>query len=206
MKTKITIYGLAIVTAITIAVGGTAMPVNASASQNSDAGVGVLLPGGEATEQSEFWTTDEFESWMEMQRTENQKLADSGDVSFYEKGSDGNYVCRPWTQKDVDDLFAMCQNQLTMMKQGYQFTKSVTLSDGGILTGVFGPETWNANPAITLGSTIITLPDGSTLDLCHFDTAEEATAAVKEYLKQQVANRTLTQKQADTILANASMD
>lgn len=74
------------------------------------------------------------------------------------------------------------------------------------LTGAFDPETWNAKPSVALGSTIITMPDKSTVDLGHFDTAEEATQAVKKYLAQQVKAELLTQAEADKILSNAAVE
>lgn len=93
-----------------------------------------------------------------------------------------------------------------LMKQGYHFAKTITLPDGGLLTGAFDPETWNAKPSVALGSTIITMPDKSTVDLGHFDTAEEATQAVKKYLAQQVKAELLTQAEADKILSNAAVE
>ena len=92
------------------------------------------------------------------------------------------------------------------MEQGYHFTKEITLPDGGFLAGAFDPETWNAKPGVSPGSTIITMPDKSTVDLGHFDTAEEATQAVKKYLAQQVKAELLTQAEADKILSNAAVE
>lgn len=216
---------------------------------------------GENDSTLEFWEIAGFEDWMEQQRAENQKLADNSDKSFYAKDANGDYVCREWTQADVDALYVQWQEQLTLMKQGYRFTKSVILSDGGGIVGVFDPEmrsalpqtasddngnnicrewtpeegvpntgwqeqfttpiilsdgssivgefdpaTLNALPQTALGSTIITLPNGSVVNLGHFDTADEAKKAVEEYLKQQVAKGVLTQREADTILANGSVE
>ena len=161
------------------------------------------VPGDENASKLEFWEISEFEEWMEQQRYENQKLADSGDKSFYYKNADGDYVCRDWTQEDVDTIYAQWQEQLALMKQGYHFTKTITLSDGGFFVGAFDPETWNAKPESSPGSTIIILPDGSTVDLGHFDTVSKA---VEKYLKQQVADGILTQQEADTILANGAIE
>lgn len=98
------------------------------------------VPGDENDSQLEFWKINEFEEWMEHQRTENQKLSDSGDKTFYYKNANGDYVCREWTQEDVDALYAQWQEQLTLMKQGYHFTKTITFSDGDVLVGTFDPE------------------------------------------------------------------
>lgn len=46
------------------------------------------------------------------------------------------------------------------MKQRYQFTKSIPYSIDGVISGVFGLES-NDPPVSALGSTIITLPNGS---------------------------------------------
>lgn len=80
------------------------------------------------------------------------------------------------------------------------------LSNGGIISGAFDPETWNAEPASALGSTIITLPDGSTVDLGHFDTADAATKAVQECLEQQVLLGNISQEEADNLLNNGSVE
>lgn len=164
------------------------------------------VPGDENDSPLEYWKINEFEEWIERQHTENQKLADSGDKSFYYKNANSDYVCREWTQKDVDTLYAQWQKQLSLMKQGYHYTKPITLSDGSVLVGAFDPETWNAKPESATGSTIITLSDGSTVDLGHFNTSSEATEAVKEYLSQQVKDGVLTQHEADTILTHGSVE
>ena len=71
------------------------------------------------------------------------------------------------------------------MKEGYQFTKQIPFDDDGVISGVFGPEA-NDPPVSAHGATIITLPNNSTVDLGHFDTADEAKHAVEEYLSQHV--------------------
>ncbi|MDU5081472.1 hypothetical protein ACF3M2_13255 [Tissierella carlieri] len=164
------------------------------------------VSGDEKDSQLEYWEINEFEEWMEHQRTENKKLADSGDKSFYYKNANSDYICREWTQEDVDTLYAQWQKQIALMKQGYHYTKPITLSDGGVLVGVFDPETWNAKSESVPGSTIITLPDGSAVDLGHFDTSSEAAEAVKRYLSQQAKDGVLTQHEADTILTHGSVE
>lgn len=164
------------------------------------------LPGGPSDTQLEYWEIDEFEDWMEQQRDQIQKLADNKDKSFYYKDDNGSYVCREWTQEDVDSLYEGWQDQLALMKEGYHFTKSMELSNGGIISGAFDPETWNAEPASAPGSTIITLPDGSIVDLGHFDTADAATKAVQEYLEQQVSSGNISQEEADDLLNNGSTE
>lgn len=165
-----------------------------------------LLAGGENSEQPEFWTVDEFKNWMEQQRDANQELADKGDKSFCEKDADGNYVYRAWTQEDVDSLYAQWKNQLKLMEEGYQFTKPIDMENGAFLAGAIDPDTWNAEPDISLSSTIITLPDGTTVDLGHFDTAEEAKKEVSIFLEQQVNNGSITQAEADAILKHGSIE
>lgn len=155
--------------------------------------------------QLEYWSIAEFEIWMEQQHEENQRLADNHDKSFYEKDVNGDYYCREWTQEDVDVLYAEWQEQLGLMKQGYQFTKPIPYSDDGVISGVFGPEA-NDPPVSAPGSTIITLPDGSTVNLGHFDTADEAAEAVEQYLTQQVEKGTLTQKEANDILVQGAIE
>ncbi|MEG2678334.1 MAG: hypothetical protein RR949_00255 [Oscillospiraceae bacterium] len=155
---------------------------------------------------SVMWGVDEFATWMEQQRAENQKLADSGDVSFYYKtsGENSDGALRAWTQADVDTQYAQWQEQLKQMQQGYQYTKPITLDNGAVLAGCMSPDVGES--VSTPGSTVITLPDGSTVDLGTFDTAKEATEAVKQYLQQQVADGKLTQLQADTTLKNGAVE
>ena len=98
------------------------------------------LSGGECSDPLEFWEISEYENWMKTELEKNQKLADSGDVSFYAKDANDNYICRAWTQADVDLLYEQWQEQLLLMKQGYHFAKTITLPDGGLLTGAFDPE------------------------------------------------------------------
>ena len=173
---------------------GKNQPVSTNIGQDTSDAVADenCLPGGPSDTQLEYWEIDEFEDWMEQQRDQIQKLADNKDKSFYYKDDNGSYVCREWTQEDVDSLYEGWQDQLALMKEGYHFTKSMELSNGGIISGAFDPETWNAEPASAPGSTIITLPDGSTVDLGHFDTADAATKAVQEYLEQQVIGKYIT--------------
>ena len=167
---------------------GKNQPVSTNIGQDTSDAVADenCLPGGPSDTQLEYWEIDEFEDWMEQQRDQIQKLADNKDKSFYYKDDNGSYVCREWTQEDVDSLYE--------------------LSNGGIISGAFDPETWNAEPASALGSTIITLPDGSTVDLGHFDTADAATKAVQECLEQQVLLGNISQEEADDLLNNGSVE
>ena len=179
-----------------VAANNAIVPISADNESNV---VQDVLPGGNGSDSLDFWEISEYENWMKTEHEKNQKLADSGDVSFYAKDANNNYICRAWTQADVDALYGQWQEQLSLMEQGYHFTKEITLPDGGLLAGAFDPETWNAKPGVALGSTIITMPDKSTVDLGHFDTSDEAVKAVSDYLKKQVEQGKLSQKQADTI-------
>ena len=72
--------------------------------------------------QLEYWDIDEFEIWMEQQHERNQRLADNHEKSFYDKGANGGYYCREWTQEDVDTLYGQWQEQskfLLMMSVGF---------------------------------------------------------------------------------------
>ena len=69
-----------------------------------------------------------------------QQLADNGDKSFWYKNADEEYVCREWTQADVDALYATWKEQLALIRQGYQFTKAFEAADGGSLVGGFLSE------------------------------------------------------------------
>ncbi len=162
-------------------------------------------PNNSDYDQLEYWSIDEFEIWMEQQHEENQHLADIHDKSFYDKDVNGDYYCREWTQEDVDALYTEWQEQLELMKQGYQFTKSIPYSIDGVISGVFGPEA-NDPPVSAPAATIITLPDGSMVDLGHFDTADEAAQAVEQYLTQQVKAGILTQDEADKIFEHGAIE
>jgi len=158
----------------------------------------------DTVESLEFWEIDEFAAWMEQERSANQNRADSGEISFRDKNEDEIYVLRAWTQEDVDTLYAGWQSQLTQMKQGYKYTKPTELSNGGYLAGRFDPDVFES--ATAPGSTTITMPDGTEVELGHFDTAEEAETAVKKHLTEQVKAGTITQQEADRILNNKAVE
>lgn len=164
------------------------------------------LLGGQSDDQLDFWKVEEFEDWMEQQYTQNQKLVESKEKSFFYKDESGNYVYREWTQEDVDSLYESWQNQLAMMKEGYHFTKIISLSDGGLLAGAFDPETWNLKSTSASGTTTISLPDGAIVDLGHFDTVDAAQKAMQKYLKEQVSAGNMTQVEADSLLKHSSVE
>lgn len=118
---------------------GKNQPVSTNIGQDTSDAVADenCLPGGPSDTQLEYWEIDEFEDWMKQQRDQIQKLADNKDKSFYYKDDNGSYVCREWTQEDVDSLYEGWQDQLALMKEGYHFTKSMELSNGGIISGAF---------------------------------------------------------------------
>lgn len=138
----------------------------------------------------EFWEIDEFEAWMEQQKTQYQALVDDGAPG--------------WTQKDVDELYAVWRNQLDQMKMGYEYMKSIELSDGHTLVGAFEPDTTGVSTSPS--STVITMPDGTTVNLGSFDTPEKAEAAVKKYLDEQVKAGVITQQEAGEILQNSAKE
>jgi hypothetical protein len=145
MKHKSILLGAVLAAAMLLSVSGLAFAANAAStspnSANGDVEVRTdLAPGGKAADQPEFWQADEFESWMEQERAYYQQLADNGEKSFWYKNADDVYVCREWTQADVDALYATWKEQLDLMRQGYQFTKPIEATDGGLLVGGFQPE------------------------------------------------------------------
>ena len=145
MKHKSILLGAVLAAAMLLSISGLAFTANAANtspnSANGDVEVRTnLAPGGKSADQSEFWQADEFESWMEQERTYYQQLADNGEKSFWYKNADDVYVCREWTQADVDALYATWKEQLDLMRQGYQFTKPVEATDDGLLVGGFLPE------------------------------------------------------------------
>lgn len=110
------------------------IPTNTSLEERT-----CIAPGGKTDSQLEFWEVNEFESWMEQEREYYQQLADSSDKSFWYQKEDEAYVCREWTQADVDTLYATWKDQLDLMRQGYQFTKVISLPNEGLLAGGFEP-------------------------------------------------------------------
>ena len=145
MKHKPILLGATLSVIMLLSISGLAFAANAvNTSPNSANGdVEVrndLASGGKTANQLEFWQADEFESWMEQERAYYQQLADNGDKSFWYKNADDVYVCREWTQADVDALYATWKEQLDLMRQGYQFTKPVEATDGGLLVGGLLPE------------------------------------------------------------------
>lgn len=99
---------------------GKNQPVSTNIGQDTSDAVADenCLPGGPSDTQLEYWEIDEFEDWMEQQRDQIQKLADNKDKSFYYKDDNGSYVCREWTQEDVDTISRIKRN----MVKGYIIT------------------------------------------------------------------------------------
>ncbi len=147
----------------------------------------------------EFWEIDEFEKWMEQERIVYQELADNGQ-RFYDNETE---QWRTWTQQDVNELYKIWQEQLESMKRGYRYTKDIELPNGALLAGAFEPDTGTASSA---SSTVITRGDGTIVSLGDFDTAEEAEAAVKKYLDEQVRAGTMTQQEANEILKSKAIE
>lgn len=145
MKHKPILLEAALAVILLLSISGLAFAANATNTSPNPATGDVdvrtdLAPGGKTANQPEFWQVDEFESWMEQERAYYQQLADIGDKSFWYKNTDDEYVCREWTQADVDALYATWEQQLALMRQGYQFTKAIEAADGGLLVGGFQPE------------------------------------------------------------------
>ena len=145
MKHKPILLGAVLAVILLLSISGLAFAANATNTSPNPATGDVdvrtdLAPGGKTVNQPEFWQVDEFESRMEQERAYYQQLADSGDKSFWYKNTDDEYVCREWTQADVDALYATWKEQLALIRQGYQFTKAIEAADGGLLVGGFQPE------------------------------------------------------------------
>ena len=145
MKHKSILSGAVLAAIMLLSVSGLPFATStADASPNSSngdvKGQTCLAQGGKTDSQLEFWKVDEFESWMEQERAYYQQLADNGEKSFWYKNADDVYVCREWTQADVDALYATWKEQLDLMRQGYEFTKVIETTDSGLLVGEFDPE------------------------------------------------------------------
>lgn len=145
MKHKFNLLGTVLAVIMLLSISVFAYAADAANTSPNSASDGVdlradMAPGGKTASQLEFWEIDEFESWMAQEREYYQQLADNGDKSFWYKNADEEYVCREWTQTDVDALYATWNEQLDLMRQGYQFTKVIETEDGGLLAGGFGPE------------------------------------------------------------------
>lgn len=145
MKRKSILLGAVLAAIMLLSISGFAYAATATNTEldatSGDVDVRTnLAPGGQTASQLEFWNVDEFESWMEQERAYYQQLADNGAPSFWYKNANDVYVCREWTQADVDALYATWKEQLDLMQQGYQFTKSIETEDSGFLAGGFEPE------------------------------------------------------------------
>ena len=139
MKHKPILLGTALAAIMLLSISGLAFAANEFNTPFGSASADVA-PGGKTASQLEFWVVDEFESWMEQERAYYQQLADNGDKSFWCKNADEEYVCREWTQADVDALYATWEERLALMRQGCQFTKAMEAADGGLIAGGFLPE------------------------------------------------------------------
>lgn len=145
MKHKSILFGTMLAAIMLLSISALAYAADAANTSPNSANNGVdlradMAPGGKTASQLEFWEIDEFERWMEQERAYYQQLADNSAKSFWYKNANDEYVCREWTKADVDALYATWNEQLDLMRQGYQFTKVIETADGGLLVGGFRPE------------------------------------------------------------------
>lgn len=139
----------------------------------------------------EWWTYDDFAAYIEQQKVDLQKLADSHANGYTEKR--GNFT---WTTTLVDETIQKYEQQLSDIKNGIKISKNIDdLSDDcGYVSYSLDPI---KSPVIGVA---ISLPDGTTKQ---FDGTDRISIYedVKKFCEQQVVNGNLKQEQMDNILA-----
>lgn len=143
------------------------------------------------TSNIEWWTYDDYADFIEQQKIELPKLADT-----QAKGSTQSRGDFTWTHELVDETIKKYEQLLDDIKNGVKISKVVEGLDNSC--GYANYSLDPIEPAVT--SVGIVLPDGTTKQ---FDEDDKTSAydKAKLYCEQQVTDGLLTQKQMDDILA-----
>lgn len=76
------------------------------------------------TPETEWWTTDEYEKWMNEQKKEFESLVGSGNGWY-----DGQNNFHEFTQEYVDSIISDYQKTLDEIKKGYKYSKNTGTED-----------------------------------------------------------------------------
>lgn len=141
-----------------------------------------------------WWTYDEYKKWL---KNEKVQLSDMIGETGWTK-SQGEFV---WTQEKVDKTIKMYEHILDEIKNGVLYSKSD--KDGGYSMAINYNDIKMGTSSKEL-SVSIKLLDGEEVSFGPYTTKEELLAEVEPFCKEQVANKRMTQTEADEIITQYS--
>jgi len=122
----------------------------------------------EVTENTVWWTSEEYEKWILEQKKEMESLIGSNDGWY-----DGQGIFHGWTQESVDAIIAKYYQILDSIKSGTLYSKD-TGDDAGY--AMMPPSD---DVECSYGTDIIK-EDGKTIHLGDYSTKEELDQAIKK--------------------------
>ena len=131
----------------------------------------------------QWWTTDEYEAWMNEQKKEMESLIGTGDGWY-----DGQGVFHEFTQESVDAMMDSYKETLESIKKGVLYSKD----DGDGDTYSMIPPT---EDVVSSYSVDVTKDNGKTVHIGDYSTVEELDKAISDAVK----NGQLTQEEADSV-------
>lgn len=134
---------------------------------------------------TEWWTYEEYATWIDEQREYLNSLIDTGDGWY-----DGQGIYHTWTKESVDEEIAEYEKILADIKTGMLYSKD----NGDGDTFAQSPPSDKVENAYSVD---VKKTDGETLHFGVYSTEQ----ALDNAIKQAVADGTLTQSEADSAMS-----
>ncbi len=175
---------------VTLFIAGTASAFAMSAQADND----LSIENKDHDNNIEWWTYDEYKEWLENEKVQLPDIIGEKGWSKIQ----GEFV---WTQEKVDETIKMYEDILEEIQNGILYSKSD--EDGGYSMAINYDDIKMGTSSKEL-SLSIKLLDGEEVSFGPYATKDELLAEVEPFCKEQVANKKMTQKEADEIIATYS--
>ena len=142
-----------------------------------------LVTAIQAEPDVQWWTSDEYEAWMNKQKKEMESLIGTGDGWY-----DGQGVFHKFTQESVDTMIASYKETQESIKNGVLYSKDN--GDGDTYSMI--PPT---EDVVSSYSVDVTKDNGKTVHIGDYSTVEKLDKAISDAVK----NGQLTQEEADSV-------
>ena len=136
-----------------------------------------------AAPEVQWWTADEYETWINEQKSELESLIGTGDGWY-----DGQGIFHEFTRESVDAMIEGYKETLENIKNGVLYSKDN--GDGDTYSMI--PPT---DDVVSDVSVDITKDNGKTVHIGNYSTVEELNNAISDAVK----NGQLTQEEADSV-------
>ncbi len=136
-----------------------------------------------AATEVQWWTADEYETWINEQKRELESLIGTGDGWY-----DGQGIFHEFTRESVDAMIDGYKETLENIKNGVLYSKDS--EDGDTYSMI--PSTDDVVSDISVD---ITKDNGKTVHIGNYSTVEELDNAISDAVK----NGQLTQEEADSV-------